>query len=70
MLNSSRPRYKFVVCYPSSSVEVKAFSTLKAARAFMDSMVIECFPWETKYLPIISKESIAKYNQRRATAQL
>ena len=67
-MNSLRPRYKFVVCYPSSHTEVKAFATLKAARAFIESMVIEYFPWEKRYLPIISKESIEKYNQRRATA--
>jgi len=68
MSNSLRPRYKFVVCYPSSSIEVKAFPTLKAARAFMEEMVIEYSPWGANYLPIISKESIEKYNQRRATA--
>lgn len=68
-MNSLRPRYKFVVCYPSSRTVVKAFPTLKAARAFMKSMVInEYFPWEERYLPMISKESIEKYNQRRATA--
>ena len=66
--NSFRPRYKFVVCYPSTHTEVKAFPTLKAARAFIESMVIEYFPWEERYLPMISKESIEKYNQRRATA--
>ena len=67
-MNSLRPRYRFVVCYPSTHTEVKAFPTLKAARAFIESMVIEYFPFEKRYLPIISKESIEKYNQRRAVA--
>ena len=51
-MSSLRPRYKFVVCYPSSRIEVKAFPTLKAARDFIESMVIEYFPFEKRYLPI------------------
>jgi len=68
---SPRPRYKFVVCYPSSKIEVKAFPTLKAARAFMETITsapIDYFPWDTVFLPMVKKISIEKYNQRRAIA--
>ncbi len=68
--SSHQPRYKFVVCHPSTRTEVKAFYTLKAARAFVDDMVIEYFPWGPNYLPIIKKESIGKYNQRKAAVKL
>ena len=60
-----RQRVKFVVCYPSTKTAVAAFNTLKAARHYMENMVIEGFPWEFA-LPIISRETIEKYNQRTA----
>ena len=63
-----RARYKFVVCYPSTRTAVKAFDTLKAARHFAENMPIECFRDFPARLPIpiISCESIEKYNLRMA----
>ena len=64
----TRSRYKFVVCYPSTRTAVKAFDTLKAARDFAENMPIECFRDFPARLPIpiISRESIEKYNLRMA----
>ena len=64
-----RARYKLVVCYPSTRTAVKAFDTLKAARHFAENMTIEGFPWDfpaRSPIPIISRESIDKYNLRMA----
>ena len=64
-----RQRVKFVVCYPSTKTAVAAFDTLKAARHYAENMVIEGFPWGIPALsaiPIISRETIEKYNQRTA----
>jgi len=63
-----RMRFKYVVCYPSTRTAVQAFNTLKAAREFAENMTIEAlplgFPAETA-IPIISRETIEKYNRRR-----
>jgi hypothetical protein len=62
-----RERVKFVVCYPSTRTAVAAFDTLKAARHYAQNMVIEGFPWDfpaRTAIPIISRETIAKYNAR------
>jgi hypothetical protein len=62
-----RERVKFVVCYPSTRTAVRAFDTLKAARQYAENMVIEGFPWDfpaRTAIPIISRETIAKYNAR------
>ena len=66
-----RQRVKFVVCYPSTRTAVAAFDTLKAARHHAENMIIEGFPWDfpaRTAIPIISRETIEKYNQRIATA--
>jgi len=34
-------KYEYVVCYPSSDKPVKAFGTLKAARAHSDKLIEE-----------------------------
>jgi hypothetical protein len=34
-------KYQYIVCFPRSDQPVKAFSTLKAARAFSDSLIEE-----------------------------
>jgi hypothetical protein len=60
-----RQRVKFVVCYPSTRTAVKAFNTLKAAREYAENMSLYGFPWEIA-IPIISRETIEKYNQRTA----
>jgi hypothetical protein len=65
--SQSRERVKFVVCYPSTRTAVAAFDTLKAARHYVQNMVIEGFPWDfpaRTAIPIISRETIAKYNAR------
>ena len=64
-----RQRVKFVVCYPSTRTAVAAFDTLKAARHHAENMIIEGFPWDfpaRTAIPIISRETIEKYNQRAA----
>ena len=64
-----RQRVKFVVCYPSTKTAVAAFDTLKAARHYVENMVIEGFPWDfpaRTAIPIISRETIEKYKQRTA----
>lgn len=64
-----RQRVKFVVCYPSTRTAVAAFDTLKAARHYAENMTIEGFPWDfpaRSAIPIISRETIEKYNQRSA----
>ena len=64
-----RQRLKFVVCFPSTKTAVAAFDTLKAARHYAENMVIEGFPWDfpaRTAIPIISRETIEKYNQRAA----
>ena len=60
-----RQRVKFVVCYPSTRTAVAAFNTLKAAREYAENMSLYGFPWEIA-IPIISRETIEKYNQRAA----
>ena len=65
----NRQRIKFVVCYPSTKTAVAAFDTLKAARHYVENMVIEGFPWDfpaRTAIPIISRETIEKYKQRTA----
>ena len=64
-----RQRVKFVVCYPSTRTAVAAFDTLRAARHHVENMVIYGFPWDfpaRTAIPIISRETIEKYNQRAA----
>jgi len=34
-------KYQYVVCFPRSDNQVKTFGTLKAARAFSDSLIEE-----------------------------
>jgi hypothetical protein len=66
---SERARFKYVVCFPSTRDMVQAFDTLKAARHFAENMTIEGFPWDfpaRSPIPIIARESIEKYNLRKA----
>jgi hypothetical protein len=62
-----RQRFKYVVCWPSTRDTVRAFDTLKAARNFAENMPVEGGPWKYPIkapIPIISRETIAKYNLR------
>lgn len=69
----SRARFKYVVCFPSTREAVRAFNTLKAARDFAKDLYLAENTLGLERLlespiPIISRESIEKYNLRKAGA--